>query len=133
MPVVNDKTFVSTRPNVFFGGDAALGPKNVITAVAQGHDAAISIDLYCKGEDINKRPDPRVKIWQTKMGIHEWAFDNDVTQDLRYVVPQADKAVTLKDRKKRSQIGLRPIGRILKRLNDASTAMCKPYSPIASV
>lgn len=109
MPVVNDKTFVSTRPNVFFGGDAALGPKNVITAVAQGHDAAISIDLYCKGEDINKRPDPRVKIWQTKMGIHEWAFDNDVTQDLRYVVPQADKAVTLKDRKKEVELGYDPL------------------------
>jgi NADPH-dependent glutamate synthase beta subunit-like oxidoreductase len=109
MPVVHPKTFVSTRSNVFFGGDAALGPKNVITAVAQGHDAAVSIDLYCKGEDINKRPDPRVKIWQTKMGIHEWAYDNDVTTDLRYKVQHADKAITLKDRKKEVELGYNPL------------------------
>lgn len=53
-----------------FGGDAALGPKNVITAVAQGHQAAVSIDLYCNGEDINNRPAPNVKLFSTKMGIH---------------------------------------------------------------
>ncbi|MBL7767018.1 MAG: FAD-dependent oxidoreductase [Chitinophagaceae bacterium] len=105
MPVVNPNTFVSTRPNVFFGGDAALGPKNVITAVAQGHQAAISIDLFCNGTDVNERPAPNVKFFSTKMGIHEWAYDNDVTNDLRFPVPQADKAETLKDRKKEVELG----------------------------
>jgi NADPH-dependent glutamate synthase beta subunit-like oxidoreductase len=105
MPVVDETTFVSTRPNVFFGGDAALGPKNVITAVAQGHQAAISIHAYCQGDDINDRPAPDVKMFESKMGIHEWAYDNDVTTDLRYAVPQADKAETLRDRKKEVELG----------------------------
>jgi formate dehydrogenase (NADP+) beta subunit len=105
MPVVNQTTFASTLPNVFFGGDAALGPKNIITAVAQGHQAAISIDLFCNGEDINDRPPPDVKLFSTKMGIHEWSYDSIVTTDLRYVVPQAEKALTLMDRKKEVELG----------------------------
>lgn len=105
MPVINPTTFASTRPNVFFGGDAALGPKNVITAVAQGHQAAISIDLYCQGQDINVRPEPSVKLFSTKMGIHEWSYDSNVNTDLRYIVPQADKKETLLDRKKEVELG----------------------------
>ncbi len=105
MPVVSDVTFASSRPGVFFGGDAALGPKNVITAVAQGHQAAISIDLYCQGEDILQRPPADVKLFSTKMGIHEWSYDNDVTTDIRYLVPQADKKETLRDRKKEVELG----------------------------
>jgi formate dehydrogenase beta subunit len=105
MPVLNPKTFASTLPGVFFGGDAALGPKNVITAVAQGHEAAISIDLHCKGEDVQTRPEQRVNLFSTKMGIHEWSYDNDVTTDVRYLVPQADKKETLKDRKKEVELG----------------------------
>ncbi len=105
MPVVDESTFASTRKGMFFGGDAALGPKNVITAVAQGHQAAISIDKFCNGEDINQRPDPNIKLFDTKMGIHEWSYDSDVTTDLRYIVPQADKSETLKDRKKEVELG----------------------------
>jgi formate dehydrogenase (NADP+) beta subunit len=105
MPIVDETTFVSTRPNVFFGGDAALGPKNVITAVAQGHQAAISIHAFCQGDDIHERPAPDVKMFDSKMGIHEWAYDNDVTIDLRYAVPQADKTETLRDRKKEVELG----------------------------
>jgi formate dehydrogenase beta subunit len=105
MPVVNETTFASTNPKVFFGGDAALGPKNVITAVAQGHQAAISINAFCSGEDINDRPAPDVKLFSTKMGIHEWAYDSDVTTDIRYIVPQADKKETLNDRKKEVELG----------------------------
>ena len=105
MPVLDKKTFASTRPGVFFGGDAALGPKNVITAVAQGHQAAISIDLFCKGEDIQDRPAPDVKLFSTKMGIHEWAYDNDITIDQRFIVPQEDKKITLRDRKKEVELG----------------------------
>jgi formate dehydrogenase (NADP+) beta subunit len=106
MPVVSPTTFASTLPGVFFGGDAALGPKNIITAVAQGHEAAVSIHLYCIGKDINAdRPAPQTKLFSTKMGIHEWAFDNDVAADQRYIVPQADKAETLRDRKKEVELG----------------------------
>ena len=105
MPIVDKTTFASTRSGLFFGGDAALGPKNVITAVAQGHQAAISIDLYCQGEDINLRPDPDVKLFSTKMGIHEWSYDNDVTTEFRFPVPQADKTETLTDRKMEVELG----------------------------
>jgi NAD-dependent dihydropyrimidine dehydrogenase PreA subunit len=105
MPVVNPRTFASTLKGVFFGGDAALGPKNIITAVAQGHEAAISIDLFCNGVDVENRPAPQTKLFSTKMGIHEWAYDNDVAKDVRYIVPQADKAETLKDRKKEVELG----------------------------
>jgi len=105
LPILGEKSFASTRSGVFFGGDSALGPKNVITAVAQGHQAAISIDLYCQGEDINDRPDPHVKLFSTKMGIHEWSYDNDIAADIRYIVPQADKKETLSNRKKEVELG----------------------------
>jgi NADPH-dependent glutamate synthase beta subunit-like oxidoreductase len=105
MPVVNETTFASTREGVFFGGDAALGPKNVITAVAQGHQAAISIDLYCNAKDINLRPEPGITLISAKMGIHEWSYDNGVSNDERFVVPQADKKITLADRKKEVELG----------------------------
>ncbi|MCP9747203.1 FAD-dependent oxidoreductase [Lacihabitans sp. CS3-21] len=105
MPVVDETTFASTCAGVFFGGDAALGPKNVITAVAQGHQAAISIDKYCQGQDISDRPAPDVTLISTKMGIHEWSYDNGVSADLRFVVPQEDKKITLADRKKEVELG----------------------------
>ncbi len=105
MPVVDRKTFRSTHPKVFFGGDAAFGPENVITAVAHGHQAAVSIDLLCKGEDLNKRLDPFVNLISQKMGIHEWAYDSEVAKDQRYVVPQAPKDLTLKNRKQEVELG----------------------------
>ncbi|MBK7804881.1 MAG: FAD-dependent oxidoreductase [Saprospiraceae bacterium] len=105
MPVIDETTFASSRLGVFFGGDAALGPKNVITAVAQGHQAAISIDMFCNEQDISQRPAPDVKLFNTKMGIHEWSYDNDIAADIRYIVPQADKKITLADRKKEVELG----------------------------
>lgn len=105
MPVVDATTFASTHQKVFFGGDAAFGPKNVITAVAQGHQAAISIHLRCEGLDINNRPAPHVNLVSMKMGIHEWAYDSEVANDKRYVVPQAEKKLTLSDRKKEVELG----------------------------
>ncbi len=82
IPVIDKKTFQSNLPYVFFGGDAALGPKNVITAVAQGHQAAISIDLFCNGKDLHKdRPSPMVNLVSQKMGIHEWMYENEVVED----------------------------------------------------
>ena len=81
MPKVDEVTFQSTRPGVFFGGDAAFGPKNIIWAVAQGHDAAVSIHRFCQGEDVNDRPPPGFSLTSQKMGIHEWSYDNDVSND----------------------------------------------------
>jgi len=108
MPKVNKKTYQSTLDKVFFGGDAAFGPKNVITAVAHGHEAAISIDLFCRGEDVNKRPAPRTNLLSQKMGIHEWSYDSDVAIDLRYKVPLADTNKALKDRKLEVELGFDP-------------------------
>ena len=105
MPKVDPKTMQSTLPNIFFGGDAAFGPKNIIWAVAHGHDAAISIDKLCHGEDVNKRPPPGVTLVSQKMGIHEWSYDNDISNDLRYKVPWRDTAVTLKDIKVEVELG----------------------------
>jgi ferredoxin len=109
MPVVDKTTYRSTHERVFFGGDAAFGPENVITAVAHGHQAAVSIDLVCKGEDINNRLSPYVNLFSQKMGIHEWAYDSEVVDDERYVVPQTDKAITLKDRKQEVELGFNPL------------------------
>jgi ferredoxin len=105
MPVVDELTFGSTHPKVFFGGDAAFGPKNVITAVAHGHQAAISMDLFCRNEPLTKRPDPMVNLVSQKMGLHEWAYNSEVVNDQRYVVAQADKKATLSDRKKEVELG----------------------------
>ncbi len=84
MPVVSEVTMQSSLPNVLFGGDAAFGPKNIIWAVAHGHDAAISIDRLCNGEDPEVRPPPMVNLSNQKMGIHEWTYDNDISNDLRH-------------------------------------------------
>ena len=80
MPVVSEVTMQSSLPNVVFGGDAAFGPKNIIWAVAHGHQAAISIHKFCQNEDVNDRPPPGVTIVSQKMGIHEWSYDNDVSR-----------------------------------------------------
>jgi len=105
MPVVDSLTFQSTNEKVFFGGDSAFGPKNVITAVAHGHQAAVSIDLFCNGEDLKNRPNPMTNLVSQKMGIHEWSYDSSVVIDQRYIVPQADKSKTLKDRKMEVELG----------------------------
>ncbi len=105
MPKVNPKTMQSTLPNVFFGGDAAFGPKNIIWAVAHGHDAAISIDKLCHGEDVTERPPPGVTLVSQKMGIHEWSYDNDISNDLRYRVPLRDTAVALADIRVEVELG----------------------------
>ncbi len=95
MPKVDPVSMQSTNPKIFFGGDAAFGPKNIIWAVAHGHEAAVSIDLLCNGKDVDVRPPPHVNLSSQKMGIHEWSYDNDVSVDLRFKVPHAPKEVTL--------------------------------------
>ncbi|MFM8347485.1 MAG: FAD-dependent oxidoreductase [Bacteroidota bacterium] len=106
LPVLDEVTFQSTRPNVFFGGDAALGPKNIITSVAHGHQAAISIDLFLNGKDLKKdRPAPTTNLIHQKMGIHEWSYDSAVVNDLRYKVPHQKKELTLKNLQEEVELG----------------------------
>ncbi|MBB4220440.1 FAD-dependent oxidoreductase [Variovorax guangxiensis] len=95
LPVLDANTFQSTVPNVFFGGDAAFGPKNIITAVAHGHEAAVSIDKLLRAEPIEVRPPPMTNLVSQKMGIHEWSYDNDTSNDLRYKVPWAKAEAAL--------------------------------------
>jgi NADPH-dependent glutamate synthase beta subunit-like oxidoreductase len=99
MPVVDPVTFQSTHPKVFFGGDAAWGPENIIWAAAHGHQAAISIHKFCQNEDINERPSPGTNLVSQKMGLHEWSYDNDISQAKRFLVPKADQGVALKSLK----------------------------------
>jgi NADPH-dependent glutamate synthase beta subunit-like oxidoreductase len=105
MPEVNPVTFESTRKGVFFGGDAAFGPKNIIWAVAHGHDAAVSIHRHCMGEDVHDRPPPGFSLVSQKMGIHEWSYDNDISLDLRHRVPMLDKAEALKNVRVEVELG----------------------------
>ena len=108
LPKLDEKTFQSSNPKVFFGGDSAFGPKNIIWAVAHGHEAAISIDKMLNGEDIADRPAPMVTLMSQKMGIHEWSYDNEIELDKRYKVPLRDKAVALKDIKAEVELGFDP-------------------------
>jgi NADPH-dependent glutamate synthase beta subunit-like oxidoreductase len=95
LPTLDKDTFQSTVPNVFFGGDAAFGPKNIITAVAHGHEAAVSIDKLLRAEPVYVRPAPMTNLVSQKMGIHEWSYDNDTSNDLRYKVPWAKAEMAL--------------------------------------
>ena len=105
LPTLGKQTHQSTIPNVFFGGDAAFGPKNIITAVAHGHEAAVSIDRLLNGEDIQQRPDPMTNLMSQKMGIHEWSYDNDTSNDLRFKVPWAKAEIALASIKVEVELG----------------------------
>ena len=105
LPAVDPVTFQSSLPKIFFGGDAAFGPKNIITAVAHGHEAAISIDAFCRDEDPRARPDPLTNLVSQKMGIHEWSYDNAITLDRRFKVPHVENAVALKNIQTEVELG----------------------------
>lgn len=100
VPQVDAVTFQSTRAGVFFGGDAAFGPKNIIWSVEHGHQAAISIHLYCQGADLNARMSPGMNLQSRKMGMHEWSYANDYNMIERRLVPH----VSLKERFKNIDI-----------------------------
>ena len=95
LPKLDEASFQSTLPQVFFGGDAAFGPKNIITAVAHGHEAAVSIDRFLNGENVRRRPAPRTNLMSQKMGIHEWSYHNDVSELPRFKVPWAKAETAL--------------------------------------
>jgi NADPH-dependent glutamate synthase beta subunit-like oxidoreductase len=105
MPVVDKITFQSSNPKIFFGGDAAFGPKNIIWAVAHGHEVAVSIDKMLNGEDIGDRPLPAVTVVNQKMGIHEWSYKNEIMDDERYAVPHRDNATALSSIKAEVELG----------------------------
>ncbi len=105
LPVLDPFTLQASLPQVFFGGDAAFGPRNIITAVAQGHQAAISIDLFCQGKPVNQRPVPQVNLAGQKMGVHDWLYHNQVAETERQAVPMMSKAKSLKDRLLEVELG----------------------------
>ena len=105
LPVLDERTLQSTRAEVFFGGDAAFGPKNIITAVAQGHEAAVSIDRFLQGQDVAQRPPPQTVLVSQKMGIHEWSYDNAVSDDTRFKVPWAKAEAALASIKVEVELG----------------------------
>jgi ferredoxin len=94
VPKVDPATFESTRPGVFFGGDAAFGPKNIIWAVEHGHQAAISIHRHCHGEPLTARMPRGVNLQSRKVGMNEWSYKNDYDAAARRLVPH----VSLKER-----------------------------------
>jgi NADPH-dependent glutamate synthase beta subunit-like oxidoreductase len=100
VPKVDPVTFECTRPGVFFGGDSAFGPKNIIWAVEHGHQAAISIHKYCQGRSLSERLADSVSLSSTKMGLHEWAYSNDYNSKERRLIPH----VSLKERFERLDI-----------------------------
>jgi ferredoxin len=100
VPKVDLKTFQSTRDGVFFGGDAAFGPKNIIWAVEHGHQAAISIHNHCQDKAVADRLAPGVNLQSVKMGMHEWAYSNDYNPAERRLMPH----VSLKERFKKLNI-----------------------------
>jgi formate dehydrogenase (NADP+) beta subunit len=100
VPVVDTTTYQSTRPEVFFGGDSAFGPKNIIWAVEHGHQAAISIHNYCMQQPVTNRLPPTMKLSSRKMGLHEWSYKNDYNPVERRLVPH----VSLKERFKQIDI-----------------------------
>ena len=100
VPVVDSVTFEATLPGVFFGGDAAFGPKNIIWAVEHGHQAAISIHKYCEAQSLTDRLPRGVNLQSAKMGMHEWSYSNDFDPVARRMMPSVD----LKERFKKLNI-----------------------------
>ena len=105
MPVVDAETMASSLPKVFFGGDSAFGPKNIIWAVAHGHAAAVSIDRLCNGLDPAKRPHPGYSLISQKMGIHEWSYDNAISPKDRLKVPLVANKLALANIKLEVELG----------------------------
>ncbi len=105
-PILDETTLQSTLPKVFFGGDSAFGPENIIWASAHAHQAAISIHLFCQGGDLKtERPPEGVNLVSQKMGVHEWSYDSEFDAHERQLVPHADKKIALSDIKVEVELG----------------------------
>jgi NADPH-dependent glutamate synthase beta subunit-like oxidoreductase len=105
MPVVDKTTFMSTRPGVFFGGDAAFGPQNIIWAVEHGHQAAISIHNFCQGVPVTQRPAQGMTLTSTKMGLHEWSYSNNYDPTQRQKMTHVDLATRFKSLNTEVELG----------------------------
>ena len=105
MPVVDEHTLQSTNPRVFFGGDAAFGPKNIITAVAHGQKAAMAIHQFCQGETVEGYGEYGFSLESQKMGIHEWSYNSKVSHEARFSVPHAAKKKALSSMKVEVELG----------------------------
>jgi NADPH-dependent glutamate synthase beta subunit-like oxidoreductase len=99
-PVVDEQTMMCSRDGVFFGGDSAFGPKNIIWAVEHGHQAAISVHKFCQDEDLRDRLPVGLNLLSQKMGMHEWSFSNNYDASARRLMPHVD----LKERFKKLNI-----------------------------
>ena len=99
-PVVDEETMMCSRDGIFFGGDSAFGPKNIIWAVEHGHQAAISVHKHCQGEDLRDRLPTGLNLFSQKMGMHEWSFSNSYDASARRLMPHVD----LKERFKKLNI-----------------------------
>jgi NADPH-dependent glutamate synthase beta subunit-like oxidoreductase len=108
MPLLDKTTFQSTRPGVFFGGDAAWGPKNIIWAVAHGHEAAISIDNHCQGVAVTARPARGMNLVTQKMGLYEWSYSNDYNPAHRAKMKHVDLAERFKTLSREVELGFDP-------------------------
>src|SRR5688572_22172644 len=108
MPVVDKQTFMSTRPGIFFGGDAAFGPANIIWAVEQGHQAAISISNYCQGVPVTERPPQGMTLASTKMGLHEWSYSNNYDPVQRQKMKHVELPVRFKNMTTEVEVGFTP-------------------------
>ncbi|MDE0094612.1 MAG: FAD-dependent oxidoreductase [Gammaproteobacteria bacterium] len=105
-PVLDKETLQSTHEKVFFGGDSAFGPENIIWASAHAHQAAISIHLYCQGKEVKRdRPPEGMNLISTRMGVHEWSYDSEHDPAERYIVPHADLRRSLKNIKVEVELG----------------------------
>ena len=105
-PVLDETTFQSTHPAVFFGGDSAFGPENIIRASAHAHQAAISIHLLCQGKDLKQdRPPAGVNLVSRKMGVHQWSYDAEHDTSKRFIVPHANKRKALDNIKIEVELG----------------------------
>ena len=128
MPIVDKTTFMSTRPGVFFGGDAAFGPANIIWAVEHGHQAAISIHNYCQGVAVTERPAHTMSLTSTKMGLHEWAYSNNYDPSQRVKMRHVEMPQRFKNMTSRSRRASRP-SRPRSKSSAASTATSRRTSP----
>jgi NADPH-dependent glutamate synthase beta subunit-like oxidoreductase len=108
MPVVDATTFMSTRPGVFFGGDAAFGPQNIIWAVEHGHQAAISIHQYCQGQSVAVRPARGMTLHSTRMGLHQWSYSNNYDPVKRQKMIHVDLVNRFKAMQTEVEVGFNP-------------------------
>jgi formate dehydrogenase beta subunit len=105
MPIVDKKTMASSRPDVFFGGDAAWGPENIIWAVEHGHQAAISIDNHCQGKPITERPAYGMNLVSAKVGMHSWGYSNDYNAASRSKMKHAELVARFADLNTEVELG----------------------------